>query len=83
MKLPRDLSGRGFCSLLKRFGYEIVRQESSHIRLTSNYKSSPHHITVPDHDELKTGTLRALIRIVAQYLEVQPAELIRQLFDRS
>jgi len=42
----------------------------------------PQYVTVPDHSELKIGTLRALIRLVAEYLELDPAELMRELFER-
>lgn len=82
MKLPRDLSGREFARLLRRFGYEVVRQEGSHLRLASNFKSTTHHITIPDHDELKIGTLRKLIQLVANYSELEAAELMKQLFER-
>lgn len=80
MKLPRDLSGKHLAQLLRRFGYERVRQEGSHIRLTSNLKGLPHHITIPDHAELKIGTLRKILRLVAGYLEMDPAQLMDQLF---
>ena len=82
MKLPRDLSGRELARLLRRFSYEIVRQEGSHLRLTSNHRDHPHHITIPDHAELKIGTLRKIIRLVAEYVEMEPADLIRELFGR-
>lgn len=81
MKLPRDLSGRDLVRLLKRYGYEVVRQEGSHIRLRSSVKGYPHHITLPDHAELKIGTLRALVRLVAGYLELEPAVVMRELFE--
>lgn len=82
MKLPRDLSGKEFAQLLQRFGYEIVRRESSHLRLTSNSKGKPPHITIPDHPELRIGTLRKLVRLVAEYLELGPAKLMKELFGR-
>ncbi len=80
MRLPRDLSGRKLAQLLRRFGYEIVRQEASHLRLTSNYKGYPHHITIPDHPEVKIGTLRSILRLIAGYLEIDSTELTRELF---
>lgn len=80
MKLPRNLSGKDLAQLLRRFGYEVVRRESSHIRLTSTYKGSPHHITIPDHPELKVGTLRKIVSLVAAYLQMDPGQLRRELF---
>jgi len=81
LKLPRDLSGRDFAHLLRRYGYEVIRQEGSHLRLLSSAKRNPHRITVPDNPELKIGTLRALVRLVAEYLGVKPADVMRELFQ--
>lgn len=81
MKLPRDLSGRDFVRLAQCLGYEFVRQESSHIRLVSNFMGHPHRVTVPDHSELSIGTLRSLIREIADYLKTEPAEVMRRLFQ--
>ena len=82
MKLPRDLSGRELAKLLRRFGYEVVRQEVSHIRLVSSYRGFPHLITIPDHLELKIGTLRSVVRLVADYLQLESADFIRKLLER-
>jgi predicted RNA binding protein YcfA (HicA-like mRNA interferase family) len=81
LRLPRDLSGRELCKLLRRFGYEIKRQEGSHIHLESQYKGSPHSITIPDHDELKIGTLQKILRRVSEYLEIELREMLRQLSE--
>ena len=37
MKLPRNLGGEELASLLGKYGYRIIRQTGSHIRLTSIY----------------------------------------------
>ena len=51
MKLPRDISGKRLATLLRQYGYEITRQTGSHIRLTSRWKRTEHHITIPAHRE--------------------------------
>lgn len=58
--LPR-VSGREAARAFAAVGYEIVRQRGSHLRLRhpGNVRQP---LTVPDHAELKTGLLRALIR---------------------
>lgn len=44
-----------------KVGYETDRQRGSHVILRQ--AQSPHRrLTVPDHKELRKGTLRALIR---------------------
>lgn len=38
MKLPRNVGGKSLCSALEKYGYKIVGQTGSHVRLTSNLK---------------------------------------------
>ncbi|MDE3095997.1 MAG: type II toxin-antitoxin system HicA family toxin [Chloroflexota bacterium] len=83
MRLPRDLSGAELASLLGRFGYQSTRQTGSHLRLTSTRKGTPHHITVPLHQDLKLGTLSGIISEVAAYLEIEREECAEALFGRE
>ncbi len=80
MKLPRDVSGEDLASTLRRFGYEIARQTGSHIRITSKFKGTAHHVTIPAHRRLKIGTLADILSDVASYLDLPREELIRALF---
>ena len=80
MKLPRDLDGRKLASLLHRYGYQITRQTGSHVRLTSSARGVEHHVTVPAHKEIRVGTLHAILRDVAGYLEIDQAQLLDELF---
>ncbi|BAU10010.1 hypothetical protein LEP3755_04880 [Leptolyngbya sp. NIES-3755] len=81
MKLPRDLSGLELANLLKRFEYVIGRQTGSHIRLTTD-RNGEHHITIPAHNPLKIGTLSAILRDVAEHLELSRDELVAELFEK-
>ncbi|MGA3326998.1 MAG: type II toxin-antitoxin system HicA family toxin [Terriglobia bacterium] len=80
MKLPRDLDGRKLASLLHRYGYQITRQTGSHIRLTSTARGAEHHVTVPAYKEIRVGTLHAILRDVAVYLDIEEAQLLDELF---
>lgn len=80
MKLPRDLGGPPLAKLLSRYGYQIMRQEGSHLRLTSNARGIEHHITIPAHRNLKVGTLAKILAEVARYLEISRSDLERGLF---
>lgn len=82
MRLPRDLSGDRLAVALRRFGYERSRQTGSHIRLTSAVRGYQHHVTLPRHDALKVGTLAAILSDVAEYLELDRADLVEQLLRR-
>ena len=80
MKLPRDVSGDDLVRSLRRFGYETTRQTGSHIRLSSNLKGTEHHVTIPNHKQLRVGTLAEILGDVANYLDLPREELTRQLF---
>lgn len=80
MRLPRQISGEELARLLHRYGYEITRQTGSHIRLTSKFKGREHHITIPAHKDLRTGTLSAVLTEVASYLETERQKLVGELF---
>ena len=80
MKLPRQISGEELARLLKRYGYQITRQTGSHLRLTSKFKGSEHHVTIPAHRDLRIGTLSAVLAEVASYLETERQKLIDELF---
>ena len=80
MKLPRQISGEELARLLKRYGYQITRQTGSHLRLTSKFKGSEHHVTIPAHKDLRIGTLSAVVAEVALYVETERQKLIDELF---
>ena len=78
MKLPRDLSGSELVKALRALGYERVRQDGSHIRLTTE-QNGQHHVTVPNHDPVKLGTLTGILKAVAAHHKLALTELIRKL----
>jgi predicted RNA binding protein YcfA (HicA-like mRNA interferase family) len=80
MRLPRDLSGAELAKRLERYGYRITRQTGSHMRLTT-LTSGEHHITVPQHGDLRVGTLNSILVDIADHLGIDKDELIQTLFD--
>jgi predicted RNA binding protein YcfA (HicA-like mRNA interferase family) len=56
VRVPRQVSGTEVAKALRVLGYERVRQDGSHIRLTSEINGT-HHVTIPNHKPLKIGTL--------------------------
>lgn len=79
MRLPRDLSGRDLARLLEPLGYRITRERGSHLRLTTQ-QNGEHHITIPDHDALRVGTLAAILDEVAKHFGIERSELVKRLF---
>jgi predicted RNA binding protein YcfA (HicA-like mRNA interferase family) len=82
MRLPRDLSGRGLAKALARLDYETTRQTSSHIRLTTQ-RNGEHHITIPDHDAIRVGTLAGILADVAHHHRLTRDGLARLLFRQK
>ena len=79
MKLPRDVYGSDLIKALRVLGYEFVRRDGSHIRLTTRLNGE-HHITVPDHKPLKTGTLaRGVLKPVAAHHGITIEDLLERL----
>jgi predicted RNA binding protein YcfA (HicA-like mRNA interferase family) len=58
----RVLSGREVCAILERHGFAQVRQRGSHIIMQRATDGSTTTVPVPDHKEVRTGTLRSIIR---------------------
>ena len=79
MKLPRDVDGATLArALCRRFGYRIVHQVGSHMILQCE---TPRHrrVAIPNHSNLRLGTLNAILRAVEKAVEVERAEILAAL----
>ncbi len=79
MKIPRDLKGSELSKSLSVLGYQETRQVGSHIRLTTTINGK-HHITIPNHNPIKVGTLSAILSRIAEHHKMTKSELIHLLF---
>lgn len=78
MKLPRDCTGELLVKALSCLGYSLTRQTGSHVRVTTSVRGE-HHVTVPSHSPIRVGTLRAILKDVAEHHATTVEELILQL----
>ena len=58
----RTLSGREVCAILREHGFDQVRQRVSHIIMQKQVPGSTITVPVPDHKEIRIGTLMSIIR---------------------
>jgi predicted RNA binding protein YcfA (HicA-like mRNA interferase family) len=58
----RVLSGRDVCAILARHGFVEARRRGSHVVMQKHAEGTTTTVPVPDHDELRTGTLLSIIR---------------------
>ncbi len=55
-------SGSEVRRILEVHGFQLVRQRGSHMVMQRSEGDGTTTIPVPDHSELRTGTLRSIIR---------------------
>ena len=59
----RVLSGKDVCAIVARHGFVEVRRRGSHIVMQKSVPEGTVTVPVPDHKELRIGTLQSLIRM--------------------
>lgn len=58
----RILSGKQVCDILETHGFIQVRQRGSHIVMQKRLPDTTITVPVPNHSELRIGTLQSIIR---------------------
>ena len=58
----RVLSGREVCAILAQHGFVEVRHRGSHLVMQKRAEGTTTTVPVPDHDEVRIGTLQSIIR---------------------
>ena len=78
-RIPRNISGQELIKLLQVLGYNITRQVGSHIRL-STLEKGEHHLTIPNHNPIRVGTLSNILNEIASHFQISKEELIEKIF---
>lgn len=72
------LSGRDIIKILSKFGFKTVSQRGSHVKLIRILTDGTRQtLTIPIHEELDKGTLRAIFRQALRYI---PDEQLKPYF---
>jgi predicted RNA binding protein YcfA (HicA-like mRNA interferase family) len=58
----RVLSGKEVCAILARDGFVEVRRRGSHIVMQKQLADTTVTVPVPNHPEVRIGTLQSIIR---------------------
>ena len=58
----RVLSEKEVCAILSRHGFEEVRRRGSHVVMQKKISDGTITVPVPNHDEVRIGTLQSIIR---------------------
>ncbi len=73
------INGQELIKKLKPFGYKVVRQSGSHIRIQTDVNGK-HSETIPNHNPLKIGTLNSILQNIARHLNITVEQLIDEIF---
>lgn len=65
----KRLSGAEVIAILGRFGFQIISQKGSHVKLKRLVDGISQTLTIPNHREIDTGTLRAIFNQSSRYIE--------------
>ena len=75
-KLKR-LSGKQVIALLGRFKFDVESRKGSHVKLRRiTADGQKQTLTIPAHEELDAGTLRAIIRQASRYVSEEELKAI-------
>lgn len=72
MSSLRRMSGRQVIAVLATFGFDVASQKGSHVKLRRISESGERQtLTIPNHPEIDTGTLHAIIRQASRFIQVE------------
>ncbi len=69
----RVLSGQDAIAIFGEFGFTVFTQKGSHVKLRRAVPGAIQTLTVPNHRQLKKGTLPVIFRQASHYID--PAQL--------
>ena len=73
------MSGRAVLAVFESLGFNVQSQKGSHVKLRRVGQDNERQtLTIPNHAELDTGTLRAIIRQASRYVAMD--ELRRRFY---
>ncbi len=66
----KKLSGKEVISILILYGFEVIKQRGSHVKLRRVKENMKQTLLIPNHKEIDTGTLRAIVRQAGRYISL-------------
>ena len=75
------VSGRTLIAFMGSLGYVVMRQRGSHVRLELRNDLGTWRETVPLHREVARGTLRGILKRVAQAAGLELDRLVARLAE--
>ncbi|MDZ4711956.1 MAG: type II toxin-antitoxin system HicA family toxin [bacterium] len=67
----KKLSGKEVISILNQFDFKVINQRGSHVKLRRTKDNFKQTLLIPNHKEIDTGTLRAIVRQAGKYISLE------------
>ena len=64
----KNLSGEDVLKILRSFGFVVINQKGSHLKLKRVIGEIKQTLTIPLHNELDKGTLKAIYNQALRYI---------------
>lgn len=64
----KTLSGKEVIKILVSFGFDVVSQRGSHVKLRQTKHGNKQVLAIPNHVELSKGTLKAIFGQASKYI---------------
>lgn len=68
------LDSQEIINILESFGFEIISQKGSHIKLVKQTTFQRQVLTIPNHKELKRGTIKAIFNQASRFVSSEELE---------
>jgi predicted RNA binding protein YcfA (HicA-like mRNA interferase family) len=73
----RQVSGKDLVRFFDLQGFEKIEQRGSHIKLRRISSDRKQTLIIPQHGDIRIGTMREIFRQASQYI---PEEVLREFF---
>ncbi len=74
------LSGKKIIKILISFGFTVIGQKGSHVKLSRIDNYNEQELTIPNHSELDKGTTKAIYNQITRYIPI--SELFNHFYTK-
>lgn len=67
----KQLAGSDIIKIFRKYGFYVVAQKGSHVKLRRDSDMGKQVLTIPDHKIIDKGTLRAIIRQAGAFIPME------------
>lgn len=66
----KPLTAKQLLAIFAQFGFLVVSQKGSHIKIARTLSGHKQTLTIPNHNELDPGTCKAIMRQAGRFISI-------------